>query len=216
MSLDVTFTIGHREIGRLTIQNVVPGGTATAPEHYAYAYTLKLCDSRRTYRGAIAHDYNDGALDLVVDVLASAIARWPKLKSSRRPRNRIRCKRCGDIVESIYRHDYRKCKCGASAVDGGQELIVSQGGEAERAPKDSPLERMIKRLGRRGVIVAYTPKSGFSVTWSTTDGSHELRGASLQSMLEEAFKRTNRGGLVANKGSDLTHAPESNSILLPG
>lgn len=35
--------------------------------------------------------------------------------------NRIRCKRCGDIIESKSRHDFVWCKCGACAVDGGHD-----------------------------------------------------------------------------------------------
>jgi hypothetical protein len=33
--------------------------------------------------------------------------------------NAARCARCGDTVRSRNRHDYRTCKCGALAVDGG-------------------------------------------------------------------------------------------------
>lgn len=34
-------------------------------------------------------------------------------------RNAVRCNLCGDEVESVHRHDFRFCKCGAVAVDGG-------------------------------------------------------------------------------------------------
>lgn len=33
--------------------------------------------------------------------------------------NKIKCKKCGDIIESETVHDYKSCKCGAVAVDGG-------------------------------------------------------------------------------------------------
>lgn len=33
--------------------------------------------------------------------------------------NRIKCKFCGDIIESKYRHDLQRCKCGKVFVDGG-------------------------------------------------------------------------------------------------
>ena len=33
--------------------------------------------------------------------------------------NKIKCKKCGDIIESTHRHDLKICKCGAVAVDGG-------------------------------------------------------------------------------------------------
>jgi len=30
--------------------------------------------------------------------------------------NKIRCKRCNDVIESTHRHDFKFCKCGACAV----------------------------------------------------------------------------------------------------
>lgn len=38
-------------------------------------------------------------------------------------KNAARCKRCGDIIESEYTHDFKFCKCGAIAVDGGHSYI---------------------------------------------------------------------------------------------
>ncbi len=35
--------------------------------------------------------------------------------------NKIRCKRCGDVIESLHVHDFKFCQCGAVAVDGGRE-----------------------------------------------------------------------------------------------
>ena len=35
--------------------------------------------------------------------------------------NMIQCLKCCDIIESTHRHDFRWCKCGAVAVDGGTE-----------------------------------------------------------------------------------------------
>lgn len=37
--------------------------------------------------------------------------------------NRIRCKKCGDIIESTYRHDFVQCSCGACFVDGGHDYM---------------------------------------------------------------------------------------------
>lgn len=34
-------------------------------------------------------------------------------------RNRVRCKKCGDTIESKTTHDHQACKCGAVSVDGG-------------------------------------------------------------------------------------------------
>ena len=36
-------------------------------------------------------------------------------------RNAIRCKKCGDVIESKSLHDWVQCKCGACYVDGGHE-----------------------------------------------------------------------------------------------
>lgn len=38
-------------------------------------------------------------------------------------RNAIRCTRCGDVIESMHRHDFRRCSCGAVAVDGGHDYL---------------------------------------------------------------------------------------------
>lgn len=38
-------------------------------------------------------------------------------------KNAIRCKRCGDEIESTYRHQYVICSCGACAVDGGHDYL---------------------------------------------------------------------------------------------
>ena len=38
-------------------------------------------------------------------------------------RNAIRCKLCGDEIESKTCHDYVQCACGACAVDGGHEYL---------------------------------------------------------------------------------------------
>ena len=38
-------------------------------------------------------------------------------------RNRIRCKRCGDIIESKHTHDFVWCSCGSCAVDGGTSYL---------------------------------------------------------------------------------------------
>ena len=37
--------------------------------------------------------------------------------------NKIRCKRCGDVIESKSVHDFKFCKCEAVAVDGGHDYL---------------------------------------------------------------------------------------------
>lgn len=45
-------------------------------------------------------------------------------------KNRARCKKCKDIIESKYRHDFVSCKCGAIFIDGGNDYW-RQGGDLE-------------------------------------------------------------------------------------
>ena len=37
--------------------------------------------------------------------------------------NRIKCKKCGDIIESYHVHDFKWCSCKSVAVDGGREYL---------------------------------------------------------------------------------------------
>jgi hypothetical protein len=37
--------------------------------------------------------------------------------------NRAQCRLCGDIIESVHRHDFKWCKCGEIYVDGGKAYI---------------------------------------------------------------------------------------------
>lgn len=37
--------------------------------------------------------------------------------------NKIKCKKCGDIIKSKSTNDYKKCSCGAVAVDGGKDYL---------------------------------------------------------------------------------------------
>ena len=45
--------------------------------------------------------------------------------------NKIRCKKCNDVIESTDRHDFKFCKCGAVAVDGGHDYIRRIGNEED-------------------------------------------------------------------------------------
>jgi len=36
---------------------------------------------------------------------------------------KIRCKKCDDIIESKYRHDFKSCKCGKISIDGGSSYL---------------------------------------------------------------------------------------------
>lgn len=38
-------------------------------------------------------------------------------------RNRFKCNKCGDIIESKSRHDFVKCSCGSIFCDGGHDYV---------------------------------------------------------------------------------------------
>ena len=41
--------------------------------------------------------------------------------------NSIKCNKCGDIIWSAHRHDYKECSCGSVAVDGGTSYLRRTG-----------------------------------------------------------------------------------------
>ena len=49
------------------------------------------------------------------------------MKETKIIKNQIKCQQCGDVIESISVHDYKTCKCGACAVDGGREYLRRTG-----------------------------------------------------------------------------------------
>ena len=42
-------------------------------------------------------------------------------------KNCIRCKLCGDIIESTSTHDFKFCSCGKIAIDGGYNYLKRSG-----------------------------------------------------------------------------------------
>ena len=45
--------------------------------------------------------------------------------------NKIKYKKCGDIIESKSTNDYKKCSCGTVAVDGGKDYLKRIGNEKD-------------------------------------------------------------------------------------
>ena len=37
------------------------------------------------------------------------------------------CLKCGDIIQSMHRHDFVRCECGESFVDGGNDYFRAGG-----------------------------------------------------------------------------------------
>ncbi|MBR4514572.1 MAG: hypothetical protein IKO61_06765 [Lachnospiraceae bacterium] len=45
--------------------------------------------------------------------------------------NRIKCLKCGDVIESFTVHDFKSCSCGACFVDGGKEYLRRLGNRGD-------------------------------------------------------------------------------------
>ena len=45
-------------------------------------------------------------------------------------RNVIKCKKCGDVIESVSEHDLKLCSCKSVAADGGR-FYLRKIGECE-------------------------------------------------------------------------------------
>lgn len=45
--------------------------------------------------------------------------------------NKIKCKKCEDIIESKSTNDYKRCSCGAVAIDGGKDYLKRIGNEKD-------------------------------------------------------------------------------------
>lgn len=45
--------------------------------------------------------------------------------------NKIKCKKCGDVIESKAINGLRRCSCGSVAVDGEKEYLKRIGNEED-------------------------------------------------------------------------------------
>ena len=45
--------------------------------------------------------------------------------------NKIKCKKCGEIIESKTENDFKRCSCGKVAIDGGHDYLKRIGSEED-------------------------------------------------------------------------------------
>lgn len=50
--------------------------------------------------------------------------------------NKIRCKFCGDVLESMFTHDFQLCSCGSCFTDGGH-YYIRRGFPPDMKPEDA-------------------------------------------------------------------------------
>ena len=54
--------------------------------------------------------------------------------------NEAECRKCGDIIWSAHRHDFKSCRCGAISVDGGMDYIRRVGDPADFIERSLSME----------------------------------------------------------------------------
>lgn len=65
--------------------------------------------------------------------------------------NKIRCKFCGDILESFHVHDFKRCRCGKCSTDGGLEY--AQRSFLTENPEDTYDDLSIYRDEETGTLI---------------------------------------------------------------
>ena len=76
--------------------------------------------------------------------------------------NELECKKCGDIIYSAYRHDFKYCKCGSVAVDGGTDYLRRAG----------EIEDIVERSMYMDVDALSDCKD--AIRWAEATGRNEL------------------------------------------
>lgn len=80
-------------------------------------------------------------------------------------RNAIRCKKCGDIIESKSVHDFQECSCKACFVDGGHEYCRI-GGNME------DIEVLTEYDDVPGYTITHYTRHGGITTFETANDYH--------------------------------------------
>lgn len=73
-------------------------------------------------------------------------------------RNRAKCRKCSDIIESFHATDYVSCKCGAIAVSGGAAMRVAYDDiQSLLRVDDEGNEIVVKEIGTVPELSSTTP-----------------------------------------------------------
>ena len=88
-------------------------------------------------------------------------------------RNAIRCNHCGDVIESVHRHDFRTCRCGCVSVDGTPEKGINL----------AVAESLRDGLKLLGYDVVCTRESDISIYDKGTEGLGEQKKSDMKNRL---------------------------------
>ena len=83
-------------------------------------YERKLMDEQREAETPL-EPYPIGLVGHGVQDIVGSMTETPK--QTKLNRNRVRCLKCEEIIESQHRHDFVTCKCGNISVDGGMSYM---------------------------------------------------------------------------------------------
>lgn len=130
MALVVKMAFGDHIAGELLIERIDP----LADKKDVYRYTVKFstddwAGEPKSVMVAFKHHYSDGLLPLISKAIAMLVKWFPEIKSAHIgvPRNRIRCRKCGQVIWSQHRHHFISCSCGAVSIDGGYDYCRRMG-----------------------------------------------------------------------------------------
>jgi|694.fasta_scaffold118432_4 hypothetical protein len=124
MSLRVSASIGAMQLCNITIGRI--DGLKSGKDMYAYRVRFSSKEWRKGVEVVTTpfHAYySHGSLELIQRAMSHLLKEFPELRAGRFgvPRNRAKCRKCGDIVWSTHRHDFTSCSCGAISLDGGYD-----------------------------------------------------------------------------------------------
>ena len=91
--------------------------------------------------------------------------------------NRAKCKLCGDVIVSKYRHDFQTCTCGEIFVDGGNDYFRGGAKNWENFidMSDETLEELCSKITpeNRHPLVDFGPPVGRECEDYVGDSDHE-------------------------------------------
>jgi len=75
-------------------------------------------------------------IDLTLTELINSVQNLTKGSSMKRVLiNKVRCKKCNDIIESKHSYDFKRCECGEIFIDG-EQIIKNMGGDQTSLKKN--------------------------------------------------------------------------------
>jgi hypothetical protein len=63
------------------------------------------------------------SMKIIADPPNTITATYSRVPDKVLLRNAAQCAKCGDVIESTYRHDWVQCSCKAIFIDGGLTYI---------------------------------------------------------------------------------------------